>query len=74
METQRIFLAIFLSLAILLGYQYFFVPTPPPVTESTVASSPKNDKAEEKSVANAPAPVTAASLPVLPSSKGARFR
>ena len=62
METQRIFLAIFLSLAILLGYQYFFVPTPPPVTESTVASSPKNDKAEEKGVAKPPAPVTAASL------------
>ncbi len=62
METQRIFLAIFLSLAILLGYQYFFVPTPPPVTESTVASSPQNGKDEEKSVAQAPAPVAAASL------------
>jgi len=62
METQRIFLAIFLSLAILLGYQYFFVPTPPPVTESTVASSPQNNKGEEKSIAKAPAPVAAASL------------
>jgi len=55
------FLAIFLSLAILLGYQYFFVPTPPPVTESTVASS-QNGKGDEKSVAQAPAPVAAASL------------
>jgi YidC/Oxa1 family membrane protein insertase len=56
------FLAIFLSLAILLGYQYFFVPPPPPVTESSVASSPQNGKADEKSVAHAPAPVAAASL------------
>ena len=62
METQRIFLAIFLSLAILLGYQYFFVPTPPPVAESTVASSPQNGKEAEKSIAKAPAPVAAASL------------
>jgi YidC/Oxa1 family membrane protein insertase len=62
MDTQRMFLAIFLSLAILLGYQYFFVPTPPPVTESTVSSSPQNGKEEEKSVAKAPAPVAAASL------------
>lgn len=62
METQRIFLAIFLSLAILLGYQYFFVPTPPPVTESTVAPSPQNGKGEEKSVAETQPPVAAASL------------
>ncbi|HIJ90271.1 MAG: membrane protein insertase YidC [Desulfobulbaceae bacterium] len=62
MDTQRIFLAIFLSLAILLGYQYFFVPSPSPVTESIVAPSPENGKAEEKSVANGPAPVAAASL------------
>ena len=62
MDTQRMFLAIFLSLAILLGYQYFFVPTPPPVTESTVASSPQNGKGDEKSLAQAPAPVAAASL------------
>lgn len=62
METQRIFLAIFLSLAILLGYQYFFVPTPPPATEGTVASSSPNDKTAEKSLAKAPAPVAAASL------------
>ena len=62
METQRIFLAIFLSLAILLGYQYFFVPTPPPATESTVASSPANGKGEEKSLAGVPAPVAQTSL------------
>jgi len=62
MDTQRMFLAIFLSLAILLGYQYFFVPPPPPVTESSVAPSPQNGKVEEKNVANVPAPVAAASL------------
>ncbi len=48
METQRIFLAIALSLAILLGYQYFFVPPPPPVSE---VSSPE---------ASGPAPATVA--------------
>ncbi len=62
MDTQRMFLAIFLSLAILLGYQYFFVPPPPPVTESSVASSPQNSKVEEKNLANLPVPVDAASL------------
>ena len=62
MDTQRMFLAIFLSLAILLGYQYFFVPTPPPVTESTVVSSPENGKSEEKPPAAAAPPVAAASL------------
>jgi YidC/Oxa1 family membrane protein insertase len=30
METQRALLAVILSLAILLGFQYFFAPTPPP--------------------------------------------
>jgi len=44
METQRIFLAIALSLGILLGYQYFFVPPPPPVSE-TVQSSQTNEQA-----------------------------
>lgn len=62
MDTQRMFLAIFLSLAILLGYQYFFVPPPPPVTESTVVSSPENGKPEEKIPAAAPPPVAGASM------------
>ncbi|OGQ99015.1 MAG: hypothetical protein A2505_11150 [Deltaproteobacteria bacterium RIFOXYD12_FULL_55_16] len=61
METQRIFLAIFLSLAILLGYQYFFVPSPSPVTETIVATSPENGKTEKENVATQ-APVAAASL------------
>lgn len=33
MDTQRAFLAIALSLLILLGYQYFFAPPPPPPGE-----------------------------------------
>jgi len=61
METQRIFLAIVLSLAILLGYQYFFVPVPPPATETTGASSPAKGKAEGKNLAEAPAPVAVTS-------------
>ncbi len=35
METKRAFLAILLSLGVLLGYQYFFLPPPEPVSEST---------------------------------------
>ncbi|MGV1100969.1 membrane protein insertase YidC [Thiovibrio sp. JS02] len=59
METQRIFLAIALSLAILLGYQYFFVPPPPPVSETPVAS-----QTAQPTPANGPAqtPVSAADL------------
>ncbi|MFH1020419.1 MAG: membrane protein insertase YidC [Pseudomonadota bacterium] len=74
METQRIFLAIFLSLAILLGYQYFFVPTPPPVTESTVTASPPNGKGEAKNLAKAPSPVAAASLTAVQSATGVNVR
>ncbi|MFZ5776305.1 MAG: membrane protein insertase YidC [Thermodesulfobacteriota bacterium] len=36
MDNQRTFLAIFLSLAILIGYQYFFVPAPPPEQAASV--------------------------------------
>lgn len=64
MDTQRIFLAIFLSLAILLGYQYFFVPPPPPVTKSIVASTPQDGKAAEKSAVPVVGANPAALLPV----------
>ena len=64
MDTQRIFLAIFLSLAILLGYQYFFVPPPPPVTKSIVASNPQDGKAAEKSAVPVVGANPAALLPV----------
>ncbi len=64
MDTQRIFLAIFLSLAILLGYQYFFVPPPPPVTKSIVASTSQDGKAAEKSAVPVVGANPAALLPV----------
>ena len=64
MDTQRIFLAIFLSLAILLGYQYFFVPPPPPVTKGIVASTSQDGKAAEKSAVPVVGANPAALLPV----------
>jgi len=36
METRNVFLAIVLSMAIIFGYQYFFVPPPAPQTRETV--------------------------------------
>lgn len=39
MDTQRAFIAIVLSLAILLGYQYFFAPPPPQDTPQQVEQS-----------------------------------
>lgn len=36
METRNVFLAIVLSMAIIFGYQYFFVPPPAPPTQETV--------------------------------------
>ncbi len=39
METQRVILAIVLSMAILLGYQYFFAPPPPPPQEVATEQS-----------------------------------
>jgi YidC/Oxa1 family membrane protein insertase len=37
METQRALLAVVLSLVILLGFQYFFMPSPPPPAEQPAA-------------------------------------
>lgn len=61
MENQRIFLAIFLSLLILLGYQYFFVPTPPPAPEIQEVVSPEEKTAQNGSAEQVPV-VDAASL------------
>jgi len=45
METKRAFTAVILSLIILLGYQYFFMPAPqevPPSTSPSAESAPEN--------------------------------
>jgi len=61
MDTQRAFIAIVLSLAILLGYQYFFAPPPPQeipqeVQQSAVdAGAPPPSTAPVKSITSAPA-------------------
>ena len=61
MENQRIFLAIFLSLAILIGYQYFFVPPQPPAPEvAATATAP----------AQPPAALSTAVAPVQPVAQG----
>ena len=61
METQRIFLAIFLSLAILLGYQYLFVPALPPVQETIeTVDNRSQDSAGQSSVTAAETSVVSA--------------
>ncbi|HSR36520.1 MAG TPA: membrane protein insertase YidC, partial [Desulfurivibrionaceae bacterium] len=40
METQRAMIAIALSVAILMIYQYFFVPAPQPVPEQATVAAP----------------------------------
>lgn len=69
METQRIFLAIALSLAILIGYQYFFVPDPPPATTAVTQQGPESGKGENS--ASLPA---AAGIPLLPAPETAMVR
>ncbi|MBI5558260.1 MAG: membrane protein insertase YidC [Deltaproteobacteria bacterium] len=43
MDTQRAFIAVVLSLLILLGYQYFFIPSQPPqeIAQTTEQSAPE---------------------------------
>ena len=48
MDTQRAFLAIVLSLAILVGYQYFFLP--PQVPHPTQEASDQQQAIDEKSI------------------------
>jgi YidC/Oxa1 family membrane protein insertase len=51
MDTQRAFIAIVLSLAILLGYQYFFAPPPPQETPQEVQQSAVDTGATSPSTA-----------------------
>ena len=62
MENQKVLLAIMLSLAILLGYQYFFVPAAPVPEDITVAGKTAGDQAparDDQSPGMAPAQITA---------------
>lgn len=60
MDNQRVLLAIILSLAILLGYNYFFIPPAPPAEQASLQTAP--DGAAEAQVA---AP-TASTVPLAP--------
>jgi YidC/Oxa1 family membrane protein insertase len=53
METKRALLAVIISLAILLGYQYFFVPVPPPPEEQRL-SQPAPPRPEAETVREQP--------------------
>ncbi|HIJ79263.1 MAG: membrane protein insertase YidC [Desulfobulbaceae bacterium] len=75
METQRIFLAIFLSLAILLGYQYFFV-APLPVVPNNIENQQQDivaqapDKLAEKAIVSAAAIINAGGESAAPARVG----
>jgi len=63
METQRAFTAVILSLIILLGYQYFFMPAPPEVP----ATAPQSEQTQSTSTPPAN-PATANPVAAAPSS------
>ncbi len=62
METQRALAAIVISLAILLGYQYFFVPAPP-VPEDVVLVEAQNQTETEPAASTYGAPAQIVSSP-----------
>jgi len=62
MDTQRAFIAIVLSLAILLGYQYFFAPPPPPQE----AIAPETQQSAADTAATAPSTAPVKSIPAAP--------
>jgi len=77
MDTQRAFLAIVLSLLILLGYQYFFAPPPPQelpqaVEQSAVEPGAAHPAAPVPDISPASAPVVA--LQALPEDAGRQGR
>ena len=59
METQRAFAAIAISLLILFGYQYFFMPAPQPEIAVQQQSSPNNIAANSAGIAPSKATITA---------------
>ncbi|MDP2105830.1 MAG: membrane protein insertase YidC, partial [Desulfobulbaceae bacterium] len=68
METKRAFTAVILSLMILLGYQYFFMPSPqlqdpPPGAEQTTVVAPGSAPVVAEEAAQVAAPVGIAAVP-----------
>ncbi|MEN8256325.1 MAG: membrane protein insertase YidC [Thermodesulfobacteriota bacterium] len=75
MDNQRVLLAIVLSLAILLGYNYFFIPRPVPPTGLQEAGTetvqvPASSVAVETTSTLSQAPLTAPPAVVTPSREG----
>ncbi len=75
MDNQRVLLAIVLSLAILLGYNYFFIPRPVPPTGLQEVGSEAPQAPASPVVAQAPtsysqAPVSAPAVVMPPSREG----
>jgi len=77
MDTKRAFLAIVLSLLILLGYQYFFAPPPPQELPQAVEQSAVEPGAAPPAAAipvTSPASPPVASLQALPEEAGRQGR
>ena len=69
METKRAFIAVILSMIILVGYQYFFVPTAPPAPQQSAALQnvqPTADRAAMEQPVTALAPDDSGAVPLLP--------
>jgi YidC/Oxa1 family membrane protein insertase len=72
---RRMMLAIFLSIAVLLGYQYFMAPPPPPAakpagTDNAAASAPAGPPAQSTPPSPAATARTAAAPPAQPAVEG----
>ena len=65
METKNAFLAIFLSMAVLFGYQLLFPPPPPSVPVAEQASLPQATTAPTSPILAREEALTVASLPVV---------
>ncbi|MDA8164891.1 MAG: membrane protein insertase YidC [Desulfobacteraceae bacterium] len=73
METKRALLAVIISLAILLGYQYFFIPTAPPPPAAPAGAQrvqPHETKTTPAQPPAAPAEVAAPQAPQEPRRQG----
>ena len=79
MDMYRAFLAIIISFIILVGYQYFFVPAPPPRPEQQTVERPAEPagqtvvKRQEELAAEEPLPLTAEEIPANPAARDIRI-